>query len=756
MKKDALAKSRLAAAVAQLPGLKLTNEQLAVINHAPGTHLNVISVPGAGKTTTVAHLIAARILAGGQAPKSFVILVFNRRAAAELKTKLATLLPKGKRPAVNTFHSWAGTVISAAEKKGHIARQQRWTSNEERPRSLVRQVIWDMEKNGDLVPNDVSPDDAWSEIATFKNALIAPADAGHAHKPDLAKVYRRFEGERAKAGAITFDDYVPMAVDLLGRHADLRDRFVKGINTVVVDEAQDLNEARTEAVALLASGGADVVAVGDDDQEIYAWNGASSTYFTNGLPARLVDKPTVTLPLTTTFRFGPGIAVPAQALIGGNSARAPKILRPNTNARDQGRIEVVDGVDAVHVNRTLVDEILTQVNAGTPIPEIRVLARSYSQMAGIALELLFRAVPHEIVGDRKLVDHPVVRGLLAYVLSSAALDDPMSKDSASEFLRVVNFPNRKINKRVASEVFSAAVTGGRTMRQALEDLARHPKMFGRVRARVWDLLEAIDVVATGLADGAGPVLKWLADTIELDAYLDRYLARDQASVDRKQVLVAFLAFAEASGESTVDLALRLVSEDPTRGAPRDEVLQLSTVHRVKGLEWDVVVIPDCVEGQFPVVIDQGRGAYDRRSGRRLPPVDALEAERRLFYVALTRARSLVLVGAPDDGDRLRRSRFVDEAGLMVAADVATALNTPTAFVEQIRGWSVHFELVEVAVEAYAADHSAWSVEIVEEARAELGAAKTRELEARERRAELATAVAGPERQLPPASWAELD
>lgn len=663
-----------------------TSEQLAVINHPGGRHALVLAGPGTGKSTTIAEFARKRILVDGADPRSFAILVFNRHARFDLQRKIKKLLPRGRQPAVQTFHSYGLSVVNRAIELGHLPAQQQWLQGEERALRLLRQVV---QQVAHQVGHDGQVDlpDLYQVINLFKETSIAPANAGYQGNEILADIYRAFEAARQQVPAITFADLVPLAVALLDRSEQLREEFVARCRVVVVDEAQDLNPIRIELVRRLSSGGAEVMLVGDVDQTINEWNGSRPQYVARDFEATFPD--VVRYGLTHSFRFGPAIATAAQVVIARNRCGLPVIA---SDPAKETRVDAVTGTCAAHVNKVLVDNAVALVrDSGVAPAEIRVLGRCYAQLAGIALELNVRRIPYRVDGDNPLAQHPVIRALLAYPLIAAALKSEPTPGLVSMVKDISQVPTSYIPFASIDRVM-------RENRLVSAALCRLEAAVGR--RTVPNVIRMLDVLERDPSRPAGEYFAWLVEALDIEAYLNNYLGRHQASEERKQIVRALVDHAKAVNETAIEFADRLLSSDTTQGQPKGSVLVLSTIHRTKGLDWDYVIIPDAIEGMMPVTYDNSLGVYDRRSGAPPPLTSSEESERRLFHVGITRARKGLVIGAPDDGSLLAASRFLAEAQFEAAMRLASTVSDADVFLDSVRRLRNGREAAQVAFDNY--------------------------------------------------------
>ena len=231
-----------------------TEEQLAIINHPIGKHSRVLAITGSGKTTTmVGHILPHLVQDLGQDPRRIRIVMFNKLAHEDFQRKLNERLPEAKQPRVMTFHSLAFSMRQEAQKQGLMVQyKELWTGDkEEKARICMHRAIESLRREG-IIQEDVDPGEALDAVGLWKASLIPPERAGHRTSLDLPLVYRRFEYLREQAGALTFDDFVPKALDFMDSNPLFRPRFANQLDYLIVDEYQDVNYGQQKLIQLLA------------------------------------------------------------------------------------------------------------------------------------------------------------------------------------------------------------------------------------------------------------------------------------------------------------------------------------------------------------------------------------------------------------------------------------------------------------------------------------------------------------------------
>ena len=382
-------------------------------------------------------------------PRQICVLMFNRLARHQFQEKLEKELPPELRPKVNTFHSFASGVINGTINRGLMAPiSDYWMEEKE---DYVRRTVHAAIKNltfGKRIDDDsIDPDDALECIGLWKASLTPPEYAGHKVNRNIPLVYAEFERLHAAANALTFDDFIPLAVSILESEPSVREQFVEQFDTIIVDEYQDVNLGQQTLVQLLAGSRADVMVVGDDDQTIYEWRGARPEYFTTHFERVFSNKPTVEYTLTNSFRFGPLLAQSAQNVIEHNLGRNPKKVIAYKACAD-AVIEVFNAsVDRPNgADQKLALQVQALKDAGADPREIIVLARLFFQLTGLESQFLVGKIPYDVVGQKPFFKRRENMVLFNYLQLGMQLRDPVDENIKERLLSIANVPNRYLTK----------------------------------------------------------------------------------------------------------------------------------------------------------------------------------------------------------------------------------------------------------------------------------------------------------------------
>ena len=650
----------------------LTPEQAQAVRHGPGPLL-LIAGPGAGKTKTLIHRIARLLATGAAQPWEILAVTFSVRAAGELRLRLADLLGEQVARGVTaaTFHSICARMLR--EHASVFGRTESYTVYDQADMRRVIEWLLSDQRRGQIQQaladyGQPAAAEVLAEISLAKNRLLFPDGyeqaARHSAAPLIAAVWREAEIELQRSNSFDFDDLLVYAVRLLAEHPHRLAFYRQRWKWLVVDEYQDTNEAQSVLVALLAGAGGNVCCVADDDQLIYSWRGAAPRNvlaFGERFPghARIV--------LGRNFRCRAEILDAAVACVARNQQREPKALIADRGAGGEVRV-IAFGTDRQEA-QWIATEIADALARGVPPTEIIALARTGYASEPLQAALAQAGIPHRVLGYLGLYERIEVRDALAYL---TLVQNPAD---AQAFRRAVGSPKRGVGTATAGRMVAVARDAhegdliAASGRARLIDVIRSPA----VRDRLARFGEGLDRVRRELLAGRSIGHVVVAAVMLQGGLVHHYQKRRDSSPnpeerrdaervleDLRSLCRAAQTYAEQQADSAtltgfLEQAAGLHASELAPGEP-DRRITVSTIHKAKGTEAQLVVLLACEERLLP-------------SWRALqsPDPEQLAEERRLFYVACTRAKDqLLLTYATTRGHRPTGgpSMFLAEAGLI--------------------------------------------------------------------------------------------
>ena len=647
----------------------LTSEQKQVALHPLGQHARVLAVAGSGKSTTMAHRIQYLIQEHSVQPASIQVLMFNSLARKQFDRQLSNLnIPAGSCPKVDTFHSFSFQLINQLIEEGLLpANTTYWLADKSELIWLtVKKAITKLEKQHLIPPMMVDPDAALTAIGLWKGSLITPLKARRRGNIPLAFVYDEFEKMRLNSSAFTFDDFIPEAIQILEKHPEIKQRICSPLRFLIIDEYQDINYGQQRLIELLAGNQADVMVVGDDDQTIYEWRGARPNYIIRDFQQVFDNKPLADYRLSRSFRFGPVIAQLAANTIACNSKRVQKPLIA-FQADKPGFVNIFSGGHEAVRELAEQAEALLRVDH-VPPSEIIVLGRLFAQLDNLEMEFLARGIPYRVDGQSPFFKRQEIKTLLDYIHLARGYQEPLQNQHEKWLLSVANKPSRMLSHHLLTSLCYSAQRKNLSLRQLLEN-ACYSTTFNLQPWQVKKLLDLYHFLEELFDEVnkknllAGKLLEWMVDRLNYLGHFQDYYGPGVHSEEKQQVVKNFITYVSCRKLRVNALLDHLNELDTAQGKPESELITFTTIFRTKGLEYDYILLPSCNENTLPYLRNVPEAVPDF-----LPRSEALEAERRLFYVALTRARKGVLISTSE-----QPSRFLKEMDLENTTRVMSSL-----------------------------------------------------------------------------------
>ncbi|RZS90301.1 ATP-dependent DNA helicase PcrA [Motilibacter rhizosphaerae] len=645
---------------------------------AEGTPVLIVAGAGSGKTRVLTHRIAHLLAARGVHPGAVLAITFTNKAAGEMKERVAALVgPRAKAMWVSTFHSACVRILRREISRfGFTSSFSIYDAADSQ--RLMAMVCRDL----DLDPKRYAPRGFSAQVSNLKNELVdheTYRSRATSHLEEvLAEAYSLYQQRLREANALDFDDLIMTTVHLLQAFPDAAEHYRRRFRHVLVDEYQDTNHAQYALVRELVgpSGGsvppAELCVVGDADQSIYAFRGAT---IRNILQFEEDYPDARTILLEQNYRSTQTILSAANAVIAQNVGRKPKNLWSEAGAGEQivGYVADNEHDEAAFVANEV--DRLTDEGLARPA-DVAVFYRTNAQSRVFEEVFIRVGLPYKVVGGVRFYERKEVRDALAYLRYLANPEDSVS------LRRILNTPKRGIGDRAEACVQALAERDRTTFNAALLRAEEAPGLATRSLSNIQEFNRTIESLRTLVEAGTEP-----AEVLEAALEQTGYLRELQASLDpqdqtRLENLQEFVAvareYATASPEGGLVGFLEQVSlvADADQIPDADDgtgVVTLMTLHTAKGLEFPVVFLTGMEDGVFPHM-------------RSLANDKELEEERRLAYVGITRARerlylSRALVrsafGAPSYNPA---SRFLDEvpAALLDWQRVESSRSAPPA------------------------------------------------------------------------------
>ena len=593
----------------------LNEPQLAAVT-LPAQHALILAGAGSGKTRVLTTRIAWLISTNQVSPQGLLAVTFTNKAAKEMLTRLSAMLPINVRGMwIGTFHGLCNRLLRTHYRDAGLPQLFQILDSGDQ-QSAVKRLLKNLNVDDEKFP----PREMTWFINAQKEAGLRPAavEAYDDWTRKRVELYEAYEAQCQREGVVDFAELLLRSYELLERNEPLRRHYQERFQHILVDEFQDTNKLQYAWLKLLAGNSASLFCVGDDDQSIYAVRGADVGNLRDFEREFRVSN---MIRLEQNYRSHGNILDAANAIIKNNPSRLGKNLWTDAGAGEPIRVHesYSDGDEA----RFIVEEVKALARDGHARAEIALLYRSNAQSRALEHALFSAGLPYRVYGGLRFFERAEIKHALAYLRLIANSDD----DTA--FSRVVNFPARGIGARSVELLTDAARAAGSSLHAAIG----HVSGAGGVK------LAGFATLLEKLREAAHLPLPELVEHVLDLSGLRAHYQNEKEGAERLENLdelinaannfVAEVGTVSDEGELSGDLIAFLSHASLEAGEHQagegDDALQLMTVHSAKGLEFNIVFICGLEEGLFP---HENSLAEDK----------GLEEERRLMYVAVTRAR----------------------------------------------------------------------------------------------------------------------
>ncbi len=601
----------------------LNPEQLAAVTLPDRQHALILAGAGSGKTRVLTTRIAWLVKNGYVSPSGLLAVTFTNKAAREMLTRLAAMLPVNPRGMwIGTFHGLCNRMLRLHHRDAGLPQTFQILDTADQL-AVVKRLLKALDVDDDKFPP--------REVQWFINGKKEEGERASAVQPtdDLTRryieIYAAYDALCQREGVVDFPELLLRSYELLSRNELLRTHYAQRFRHILVDEFQDTNRLQYRWLKLLAGPETSIFAVGDDDQSIYAFRGANVGNMADFERDFKVER---VIRLEQNYRSHGNILDAANALIANNERRLGKNLW--TAAGSGEPIRVFEGESDGEEARWLVEEVQGLARDGVRLQDMAILYRSNAQSRIIEHALFSAGISYRVYGGLRFFERAEIKHALAYL---RLVEDP---DDDNAFLRVCNFPPRGIGARSMEALQDAARAAGTSLYASIGSLGGKA---GNSLASFRSLIEGMKGETRGL-----PLAEAVDHVIARSGLAEHY-RNEREGADRVENLAELVNAAAAFNvdEAIVDMATGETT-DPTvmdpltaflahaaleagehQAGEGQDALQMMTVHSAKGLEFSAVFITGLEEGLFP---------HEQSLSAR----DGLEEERRLAYVAITRAR----------------------------------------------------------------------------------------------------------------------
>ncbi|MCK5086602.1 MAG: UvrD-helicase domain-containing protein [Melioribacteraceae bacterium] len=631
-----------------MKSLKTLNEaQTDAVKFNSGPHI-IVAGAGSGKTKVLTHKISY-LIENGFDPSTILALTFTNKAANEMKERIKSLVgAKSKQIWMGTFHSILARILRVEAEKLHY-RSNFSIYDREDSVSLVGNLLQEL----NLSIDDKSASAVHHRISYLKNQMILPDEyskhiAKTASEKKFAQLYTEYNKRLFENNSMDFDDLLLKPIELFNNNQRILQKYRKQFKYILVDEFQDTNKAQYELIKMLVAGRTKICVVGDDAQSIYGWRGAE---IKNMLDFKKDFSKTMTFKLEQNYRSTKHILNAADSVIKNNKNQILKTLWTENNDGEQlSLVRCSDEKDeAFQIAKQIKREISSKKLS---LNDVAILYRINSQSRALEEALRREKIPYKIIGGVEFYKRKEVKDIVAYLRVLANQNDEES------LLRIMNYPQRGIGNTSISKMIAFArkldLTLFGTMSRVFEvievkeRIQKNVKQFKLLLDKYIELKDKLSLteLTSALVDELG-VLRMYKE--------ERTPESMQRYENIQELLAAIAEFSKENSKATINDFLAEVSliAGIDHYEEKNNSVTLMTIHSAKGLEFPVVFITGCEEDIFPL-----NPKFDSDS--------KIEEERRLFYVAVTRAEQKVFFTYARSRYRFgevayqSKSRFLDE------------------------------------------------------------------------------------------------
>ena len=610
----------------------------------------ILAGAGSGKTTVLVNRISYILQSGLCNPWNILAITFTNKAAGELKERICNTVPEGGADIwAATFHSTCARILRRyGDRLGYTSHFTVYSTDDQK--RLVKEIIKQLQLDEHVFQARM----VLTEISRAKDKMLEPKDLLKNEEFDfrassIAKIYEIYQAKLKTSDAMDFDDLLCNAVKLFRQEPEILGFYQNQLKYIMVDEYQDTSKVQYQFVSMLAQKYGNICVVGDDDQSIYKFRGAT---IENILSFENTFKGAKVIRLEQNYRSTQNILDAANAVIANNNLRKGKTLWTQNPKGDSITVHTCDSErdEAAFVTRTIMDGVAD----GRKYSDFAILYRTNAQSNALEQALSRSGVPHRIIGGHRFYDREEIRDMVAYL---QVINNPHDDVRLS---RIINVPKRSIGAKTVSTAAEIAAGLGESIYTVIKDADAYPQL-SRAAAKLKAFTELID----GLIEAEQSEEYSLAELYNLileHTNYENYLRTEKDNADVRienieELSSNIIKFEEDYGDEA-DLSnfleeISLMTDIDNYDADADTCVMM-TLHSAKGLEFPVVFITGMEDGLFPSMAAISSGPDELDEERRLAYVGITRAKRKLY---LTKTKTRMLFGSTTYS---KESRFVSE------------------------------------------------------------------------------------------------
>ena len=609
-----------------IDSVKLNPEQKQAVMHTEGALL-ILAGAGSGKTRVLTHRIAHLILDRGVSPHNILAITFTNKAANEMKERVASMCSHASDGIlISTFHSACVRILR--RDIGHLEGYDRSFTifDDDDASKLLNEICKSLNIDTKQFPVKMLK----SCISNAKNAMKSVADLKRDQFSPVSRilpdVFKQYQADLKRNNALDFDDLILKTIELFTMHPDVLKSYQQRFQYIMVDEYQDTNNSQYQLVHMLGAKWKNVCVVGDDDQSIYSWRGADVSIIRN---FQKDYKNAATIKLEQNYRSTTTILNAANAVIKNNTDRTEKHLWSQLGEGEKIGYQLYDDdrIEAAGIARIISDS----VRSGSSYSDFAVLYRTNATSRNIESALMARGIPYRIYGGHRFYERAEIKDALAYL---RVLVNPRDEIS---LMRIINVPKRGIGNTTVEEIRDTAFECNESFFSVImfpEDYGIKPKTAQKLKGFI-SVIE--DCAANCMEQPPAEAISYMIQRTGLkDQYLNEATEESRARAENLSELINDAAqFSMNNHEGTLEDYLEqvaLVNDIEAADERSSCAVNMMTIHSAKGLEFPTVFMVAFEDGVFPI-------------NRAFDSLTDMEEERRLAYVAITRAKRKLYISS---------------------------------------------------------------------------------------------------------------
>ncbi len=598
----------------------LNSEQKKAVVHKDGPLL-ILAGAGSGKTSTMTRRIAHLILSEGISPYNILAVTFTNKAAAEMRERVESLIGIQRGMWITTFHSACLRILRMyGDRLGYDRNFVIYDPGDQR--TVIKNCI----KEAGINEKEITPPYVLSIISDCKEKGISPSEFERGgigmHTSKIASLFIAYERTLKTNNAMDFDDLILHTVKLFKNDREVLAYFRDRFRYIMVDEYQDTNHMQYRVIRMLAEGHNNICVVGDDDQCIYQWRGAD---INNILDFEKDFRGAKVIKLEQNYRSFGNILAAANSIIKNNDGRKPKRLW--TKKKKGEKVKYYQADDDKDEARYVALQIDILKGGDKQYKDFAVLYRTNAQSRRFEEAFISRGTPYRVLGGHRYYDRKEVKDMVAYLRLLVNPEDDLSME------RIINEPRRGVGAKTLAALKAMVAEGNGSIFSLLLDKSVLSELPGRAPGNLEHLAHVITKLS--VQKDRSPIIDIYDELLTETGYLTAL--RNQKTIEAESRIENLLEFRtviydyekekrDAGEEASLSGFMESIAlmSDVDNHAPEENAVVLMTIHSAKGLEFPVVFLPGMEDGLFP-----GYRALNKK--------DALEEERRLCYVGMTRA-----------------------------------------------------------------------------------------------------------------------